>query len=176
MEILNSAKKKRDVIIMNSMFHDLNKQMYLPINHLEQNKVEVEYTAYLAFLISYVIQIYSYSMNNIILQTKEQTTNTVTEFINTIEKDIIKCDSNTQIYNGLGTTIAMTEIAKDIMGNIGEEFDMLFGNGKIDNNYFKPLTDKLLIRLTSVEAPDHVKDNIADTLNRFAYTYISAWS
>jgi hypothetical protein len=176
MESLNSAKKKRDVIIMINMFHDLNKQMYLPINHLEQNKVGVEYITYLAFLITYVIQIYTFAMNNIICQTNEQTSNTVTEFINTIEKDIVKCDSNTPIYNGLGTTIAMTEIAKNIMDNIGEELDMLFGNGKIDNNYFKPLTDKLLLRLTSVEGLDHVKDNIADTLNRFAYTYISAWS
>jgi len=176
METLNFAKKKRDVSIMIDMFHDLNKQMYLPLNHLEQNKVEIEYIAYLAFLIAYVIQIYSFSMGNIMQQSHEQTTNTITEFISSIENDILKSECNTIIYNELGTSITMTEIAKDIMDNIGDEFDMLFGYGKIDNNYFKPLTSKLLLRLTSVEGLDHVKDHIADTLNRFTYTYISAWS
>jgi hypothetical protein len=176
METLNLAKEKRDVSIMIDMFHNLNKQMYLPLNHLEQNKVEVEYITYLAFLIAYIIQIYSFSMGNIMQQSHEQTTNTVIDFISSIENDILKGEDNTSIYNELGTSIAMAEITKDIMDNIGDEFDMLFGYGKIDNNYFKPLTSKLLFRLTSVEGLDHVNDDIADTLNRFTYTYISAWS
>jgi hypothetical protein len=34
------------------------------------------------------------------------------------------------IYNGLGSTITMNEIVKEIMDNFGEEYDMLFGSGK----------------------------------------------
>jgi len=176
MEIISNAKKNRDVSIMINLFHNLNEEMYLPINRLEQKKVEIEYMAYLAFLTTYIIQIYKFMMINILQQLNEQTNITITEYINKIENEIIKNDCNTPIYNGLGSTITMNEIVKEIMDNFGEEYDMLFGSGKIDSKYFKPLTSKLLYKLTRDGNLDDLDDYIADTLLRFTYTYISAWS
>jgi hypothetical protein len=92
MEIISNAKKNRDVSIMIKLFHNLNEEMYLPINRLEQKKVEIEYMAYLAFLTTYIIQIYKFMMINILQQLNEQTNITITEYINKIENEIIKND------------------------------------------------------------------------------------